>query len=376
MRCPPYSSGRSPSFLDEGVWFTPKDILDWLSILLATTKRNRFGLEGSLICPIIFFQEQRGDIVHSTKTGRVSETELLVAVPPPSVGGTVAESSEDVFLSLKSEAVIEDGGESEAVSSQTEVVGDSAQEATADTLACPDTPKMTEAETEETKPWVALVACGLCVLVFAYQRFIGPRLLEVDTAWVDETFAFRWYGGKVEQWWQWVTGAFLHVNRLHLVGNMAASYGLMSEVENRIGHFSMVGLILLGAIAGNFGELLFQFFSSETIPGGLHIVGFSGVVCAFGGVLLFSRSFLVLLFLLPSFIPAKTVENEAFIIAYGAHFGGFLLGAFFGLISIFAGKRTFLAIIAIVVSLFFVCALLLFLLVALGDTEGLSSLFR
>ena len=292
-------------------------------------------------------------------------------VPPttPSAG-TETEPSEDVVPCLGPEAVVE-GGRG-ALSSQREVVGNFAQELVADAVANPDTPEMAEAATEETEPWVALVACGLCVLVFAYQRFIGPTLLEVDTAWVDETFAFWWYGGKAEQWWQWVTGAFLHGDGLHLLGNMLASCGLMSEAENRIGHFSMVGLILLGAIAGSFGELLFQFFSAGTMPGGLYCVGFSGVVCAFGGVLLFSKSFWVLPFLLPSLIPTEATGDEASLIAYGGHLGGFLLGAFFGFISIFAGKRTFLVIIAIVISLLFVCALVLFLLVALGDTEGLS----
>ena len=223
-------------------------------------------------------------------------------------------------------------------------------------------------------PWVSLSACLLCALIFLGQHVIGPNHFGLDPEWVTDTFGFIWQNEHVAAPWQWLTGAFLHYNFAHLFGNLAAGLCLAVFVQPRIRHFSPLGLILLSAIAGPFSELLFQLFANGALPDRLCVIGFSGVVCAFGGVALFGAPFRILFFLLPSFIPGGVNTADNVVVACGAHLGGFLLGVFFGLVSIFAGRRTFLAILIFISAILFILLVLLFLLVAAEGSGSLSGL--
>ena len=81
--------------------------------------------------------------------------------------------------------------------------------------------------------------------------------------------------------WRLVTPIFLHFNILHIVFNVLALSTLGTMIEIRRGSLRLALMILLLAIASNFGEFMYQ---EQANPGGTHLFGgISGVVCGLFG---------------------------------------------------------------------------------------------
>jgi len=140
-----------------------------------------------------------------------------------------------------------------------------------------------------------------------------------------------------------LTAMFLHGGWLHLLGNMLFLFVFGNNVEDRLGRLRFLAFYLGCGFAATYGFALFQ--ASSTQP----LVGASGAIAGVLGayLVLYPRakvlSLLTFFFFLPVRLPAWIVLGGWFLlqylyfrgagvaagpeVAYGAHVGGFVVGA-------------------------------------------------
>ena len=158
-------------------------------------------------------------------------------------------------------------------------------------------------------------------------------------------------------WYQFITSAFLHLDWLHLAGNMFFLWVFGDNVEDALG---TAGFVLVYALGGLAGDLLFvQANSGMMIPS----VGASGCLAAIAGayaLLFFSRTIdlkvmvlvfpvytlhlrafwvLLLYFGVDTFLTVKGrgVLEESGGVNFVAHGAGFLVGIGVGVLALLQG---------------------------------------
>ncbi|MBQ2310635.1 MAG: rhomboid family intramembrane serine protease [Erysipelotrichales bacterium] len=185
------------------------------------------------------------------------------------------------------------------------------------------------------KPYATVILAVMCVVMFAVSWILAQRFSGVYDATSVEVFLGAYYKAFViglKEWWRLLTALFMHVNLVHLLGNMMALYYLGSFAERVYGHKAMAFITLVSGIIGN----LFVYAVDNNIVG----CGMSGGIYGIMGAVMvyylhtglwkvkrLRNSFITMLVLnvLISFFPG---------ISWAAHLGGFLSGAWIALILI------------------------------------------
>lgn len=135
------------------------------------------------------------------------------------------------------------------------------------------------------------------------------------------------------QWWRFVTSAFLHVNLTHLLVNMFVLWQFGRELEAGLGAPRFLLIYFGSLIAGN----LWEYFDNRAKPD-YRAVGASGATS--GVILSFSVlapfALLGLFFIIPMWAIVAAVlfitvsfilsQRDNTLIAHGAHLGGALAG--------------------------------------------------
>ena len=121
-------------------------------------------------------------------------------------------------------------------------------------------------------PYVTYTLIGLSVL--AYLRFPGTGGAGNDI--ID----FTLIAGPIavlDEWYRIVTSAFLHVNPIHLLFNMAVLFQLGTILERAFMWWRYLGVYVLGLLGGSLGAL--------ALDPNAHTLGASGAVYGLMGAL-------------------------------------------------------------------------------------------
>ena len=136
-----------------------------------------------------------------------------------------------------------------------------------------------------------------------------------------------------------LTSMFLHGSLLHLLGNMWSLWIFGNNIEDRLGHVRYLLFYLAGGFAATAAHFLAQ--PSSTVP----VVGASGAIAAIMGAYLVwfpNAPIRTIVFFVLRDISAKWFLGIWFVtqfftgndsgVAWVAHVGGFVFGAFIGLV--------------------------------------------
>ena len=169
--------------------------------------------------------------------------------------------------------------------------------------------------------------------VFIAVSFILFVFQQTTNLWVYLAF-FPAYALRFP--WMFITSVFLHADLSHLLFNLFALYFFGSSLERRIGGKLFATLFLLSGFFGNLGYMVTT--SNPYVPG----LGASGAIYGVIGALAVLVPFMMVLVYglvpLPMVVAALLWALMDFMglfapsgIAHGAHLGGMLIGAIFGL---------------------------------------------
>ncbi len=135
------------------------------------------------------------------------------------------------------------------------------------------------------------------------------------------------------------TSMFLHGSLLHLLGNMWSLWIFGNNIEDRLGHLRYLLFYLVGGLAATAAHFVAQ--PSSTVP----VVGASGAIAAIMGAYLVwfpNAPIRTIVFFVLRDISAKWFLGIWFVtqfftgsesgVAWVAHVGGFVFGAFIGLV--------------------------------------------
>lgn len=117
---------------------------------------------------------------------------------------------------------------------------------------------------------------------FAVYVLMALNIGVFAAMWYDRDLAKAWFDAYAlwpndPQWYQFITGNFLHADLFHLLGNMLFLWLLGDNIEDIVGH---AGFLLIYFIGGLCGDLLFVSANAQmAIPS----VGASGCIAAVAG---------------------------------------------------------------------------------------------
>ena len=94
---------------------------------------------------------------------------------------------------------------------------------------------------------------------FAVYVLMALNIGVFAAMWYDRDLAKAWFDAYAlwpndPQWYQFITGNFLHADLFHLLGNMLFLWLLGDNIEDIVGH---AGFLLIYFIGGLCGDLLF-----------------------------------------------------------------------------------------------------------------------
>jgi len=209
-------------------------------------------------------------------------------------------------------------------------------------------------------PIITIALIVACVAAFAYTQGIEASQ---GTAGVEEFFdtygvvpaqlVAAWSSGQFlgPETLAIFTSMFLHVNLIHLVGNMVYLWIFGNNIEDRLGRFWFTGFYFAGGVVAVLAQVLID--PSSEVP----MIGASGAISAvlgaylvlFPGARILSLAFLGFFYQLIE-VPAVLVLGFWFVlqlidaiasigvagaeggVAFFAHIGGFVAGAAMGLL--------------------------------------------
>ena len=170
---------------------------------------------------------------------------------------------------------------------------------------------------------VTYIIIALNIIVYAYTAILSGNFVEIDD------YVLRQYGQHNSfvlngGYWQLFSAMFVHVNLMHLLGNMffLLIFGLRAEGLFKIQEYLLI--YLLGGLAGNLLTLLFGPFMVSA--------GASGAIFGlFGACTIYIRRAIgqsIISALLYSFflLMISTGQN----VNYLAHLGGLVAGLLIG----------------------------------------------
>lgn len=198
------------------------------------------------------------------------------------------------------------------------------------------------------KPLVTIALIIICVLVFLWQKSLGPgfeRAMYALGAIPAVIFGSKVLPPQLEivpPWTTVLTSMFMHGGWLHIIGNMLYLWIFGNNVEDAMGHVRFVVFYILCGIIAFLAQSLPD--PGSTVP----MVGASGAISGVLGAYLLlyphARVLVVIplgLFLYPTRLPAAWVLVFWFAlqilssalsatqqggVAFGAHIGGFAAG--------------------------------------------------
>jgi membrane associated rhomboid family serine protease len=148
-----------------------------------------------------------------------------------------------------------------------------------------------------TTPYVTIILIVVNVLVFLYQRALGPYVEEFVLQYGLVPAAFSWIAV--------FTSMFLHGGYLHVGGNMLYLWIFGDNVEDRMGHGRFIVFYVLCGVAAALAQTIAN--PDSVIP----MVGASGAIAGVMGAyfLLFPHS--RILTLVPIFFFIQLIEVPA-----------------------------------------------------------------
>lgn len=175
------------------------------------------------------------------------------------------------------------------------------------------------------QPTWTFILIAVSFIIFVFQQ--------TTNLWVYLAF-FPAYALRFP--WMFITSVFLHADLSHLLFNLFALYFFGSSLERRIGGKLFATLFFLSGFIGNLGYMITA--SNPYVPG----LGASGAIYGIMGALAVLVPFMIVLVYglvpLPMVVAALLWALMDFLglfapsgIAHGAHLGGMLVGAIFGL---------------------------------------------
>ena len=210
------------------------------------------------------------------------------------------------------------------------------------------------------RPYVSYALIGVNILVFLFERSLGPHLLRAIHLFGFTPSHFLndlYYGPVVLAVIPLFTYMFLHAGWLHLIGNMWTLFIFGDNVEDVMGRRQFLFFYLACGLAALVPHVFF------TPDSATPLVGASGAIAGVMGAYFSLYPGARVLTLVPIFIVFTVIELPAYIflglwfvlqffqgaysifgvgggeggVAWWAHAGGFLAGA--GLIRLFAPGR-------------------------------------
>ncbi|HAB18605.1 MAG TPA: rhomboid family intramembrane serine protease [Verrucomicrobiota bacterium] len=189
---------------------------------------------------------------------------------------------------------------------------------------------------EENRPWLTQGLVVANVLIFLGQ-LAADRYSRFPVA---EWFALSLAGMKAGHLWQLLTYQFLHGGWLHLLLNCWALYVFGRELELNLGRARFLKLYLFSGILGGVVQLLCSIFSPRLFGGAVEgaSAGVFGLVAAFAALFPRRQLTLLIFFVIPATIRARTLFIAAVVVAvlgavftvdnvaHAAHLGGMLGG--------------------------------------------------
>ncbi len=197
-------------------------------------------------------------------------------------------------------------------------------------------------------PYVNYTLIGLCILVFLWQKTLGPQeqaviyALGVIPAVLINDVQLPPQIELVSPWVTIFTSMFLHGGWMHLIGNMLYLWIFGDNVEDSMGHFRFLLFYLLCGIAAVFAQALPD--PNSDIP----MIGASGAISGVLGAYMLLYPHARVLVLIPLGFVMQTVRLPAIWVlllwfglqlfsnlassgagggvAFRAHIGGFLAG--------------------------------------------------
>jgi membrane associated rhomboid family serine protease len=207
------------------------------------------------------------------------------------------------------------------------------------------------------RPVVVLALIALNTLVFLWLWTMPPDMREailtqlalIPARYTEPELAHA-AGLDPNDWWPFLTSAFLHGGWLHLITNMWFLWIFGPAMEARLGRLGFSFLYLAGAVAASFVHVLTNVDS--VVP----VLGASGAIAAVIGAyaLTYPSAYVITIvpiFIFPLFIPVpallfaliwfglQVVQGISDVaapgmaggVAWWAHIGGFVFGTLFAL---------------------------------------------
>ncbi len=201
----------------------------------------------------------------------------------------------------------------------------------------------------------------ICGLVFFYEISAGGQVgrifnrFGVIPAVVISTFSPR--GFDLHPVLSLLTSMFLHGGWFHLMGNMLFLYVFGDNVEDRLGHLRYLIFYLLAGVSASLVEVFFR--PESVVP----LIGASGAIAGVMGAyfLLFPKARVTTMIPLIVFFPVVDLPAFVFLgvwllfqflqastgyanasgggVAWWAHAGGFIVGAFLLLIFLLLRRK-------------------------------------
>ena len=107
-------------------------------------------------------------------------------------------------------------------------------------------------------PFVTIGICLVCLAILLIYYGISPVLQQamIEAGGTHPSRLALLLEQSAASWWDWpiltvVTSIFIHANWLHLVGNLAYLWVFGMPVEQRLGHFGLLAIFLLGGALAN-----------------------------------------------------------------------------------------------------------------------------
>jgi membrane associated rhomboid family serine protease len=197
--------------------------------------------------------------------------------------------------------------------------------------------------------WLSTLLVALLVLVFAWTRWW-------PAAFVVQPWELVFHAGASPSWTV-ATALLLHADWLHLIGNLVYLAVFLPPLEERVGRFGLLLLVLATGVGGNLVHGLAA-WNDWMGQGGLGILGASGTISGLLGYALVrlpharikvaywvfaplqgqnraGRSSLplpaaVLVWLLLQIVHALVAGETGSTVSYPAHLGGFVMGLVMG----------------------------------------------
>ncbi|MFV0255703.1 MAG: rhomboid family intramembrane serine protease [Erysipelotrichaceae bacterium] len=202
-------------------------------------------------------------------------------------------------------------------------------------------------------PWVTFVIIAVCFAIFVAIRYVTDLDPDFDVFAVSIAFGAYYRNIIVvfNQFYRFITSAFIHTNPLHLLINMVAMLNLGLLLEDVLGKFRYF-LVLIFSIVG--GSLLVWATNSANLAFGMS-GGFFGLLgclvilhCRTGyitkPIVIIEYSLLFVINIAMSMHPSVSWEG---------HLGGFVVGALCGMVIFYQHELKIWVSSALVILLIF-----------------------